>query len=191
MGFLFFPTMTHGHLPLSGAAVPVLWWPVNKALKSWVENLHCTYKLFILLQSSVASQWQNNRTSLWRPRVTAKEKNKVRWLEEIIFREGKIENHGAFANAACMVFLPLAALLEDVSIIQESIYHVNFSPLWPGSYTCHSEAHFLVYDIILQLPQHTALLSILECPPFKQIKMWFLFFFPPTSRFIPTFFSVI
>lgn len=57
-------------------------------------------------------------------------------------------------------------------------FHIQIGTLCPGSNTCHADDHILMHSIVIQLPEHTVLFTIADCPFLgKQTKMLFLIFF--------------
>lgn len=67
----------------------------------------------------------------------------------------------------------LHKFLEGVSTLR-SKFPIQIGPLCPGSSTCHAHDHILVHSIVIQLPEHTVLFTIADCPFLgKQTKCYF------------------
>lgn len=58
--------------------------------------------------------------SLVKPLRIIREKKGVPGLQEVILWEGRVENHKAFADSACMALFSQHKLLEDVARMQKS-----------------------------------------------------------------------
>ena len=85
--------------------------------------------------------------------MITRKKMGIHWPQDIILRERR-ENCEAFADSAYMPSFPQHKLLEDVSMMQKSISHIQLSPLWPVQTPVMWRVTLSGCGIVIQIPQY-------------------------------------